>query len=87
MLVKMSIFFLLFSVFSGPITGFTQFRKAPDTIINYFKTNSLYPNPPNIVHGCLVIPNGTYIGDERMAIRDTSFWPGYLNSTDTNKDL
>lgn len=71
------------------IIVFGQFKETPDTIVGIFRSNSLYPNPPDSASvGCLKIPNGTYIGDEKIAINSygINFWPGYLKPTDTNKD-
>jgi len=78
---------LLISLLLWSIKGFTQFKGVPDTVVGIFYTNTLYPNPPDSVsEGCLVIPNGTYVGNERMSINRNCLWPGYLKSTDTNKD-
>lgn len=79
--------FLLIWLLLCSIKGFTQFKGVPDTVVGIFYTNTLYPNPPDSVSvGCLVIPNGTYIGNEGMSIDRNRLWPGYLKSTDTNKD-
>ncbi len=80
-------YFLLICLLLCSIKGVTQFKGVPDTVVGIFYTNSLYPNPPDSVSvGSLVIPNGTYIGNERMSIDKNRLWPGYLKSTDTNND-
>jgi len=78
----------LITLLLASITGFTQFKGVPDTVVGIFYTNNLFPNlPDSVSYGSLIIPNGTYIGNEKMSISyKTRLWPGYLKSTDTNID-
>lgn len=84
--------YLLTVLISVSITCFGQyglFKEAPDTVSMFFRSNSVEPTPPDsTTEGCLIIPNGTYVGYEKIAVfpRHPYFWVGYLDSTDTNKD-